>query len=682
MNTIEKRILQLRDLINKQNNLYFNKNASNNINDSLYDQLLEELKLLENKYPQYKNVASPTINIGEKAENTFNKVVHTIPLLSLDKVLTFDDFIIWLSKMVDKGVNFFNFQFKYDGLANELIYENGELIQGSTRGNGTIGEDNTETVKLIPNIPYHIYDNDFKNNQVKIIGEIILLKEGFNIINKSLPKENQYQNIRNATSGIVKNKIPNENFIKYLRFIPYNLYINDKLWYYNYAISMQKISQWFKDDLLNVTLIDKFNEQINLNDYNLFNLKINLVNKNNIDFLKEKFDMYYNQRENLAFNIDGIVIKAIHYDDWNMLGTNKKYPNYAIAYKFPAMTAISILEDVEWLLGNKGNITPRAKIKPVNIGGTTITNPTLHNVDIINKLDLKIGDHIIVSRHGDVIPEIDSVIKELRIGNEKEIIIPNTCPVCGSVLNKKGTFIRCDNVYCEGRKLNKIEHFIKAMKIDNFGSALIEKLYNSNIIKDFTDIYRLTLDQLLCIDRVGKKLATKIINNIDKSKNNTLDKIINGLMIPNVSIEKGKILMNKYITLNKLIKCTYEELIVLPTFGEVIVNNILNYLSNDNNISLINKLIELNIIGEQEEILKFGLNNRSFCFTGKLSISRSEFEKIITTNNGVISSIKKSTDYLIIGDGAKEHKIEKAKKYNINIITENEFYNLIEKENI
>lgn len=660
-NRIEERIKNLQNLVNKQNKIYFDESIENDITDPLYDQLLQELKDLENKYPEYKSVNSPTENIGESIENTFNKVMHTIPMQSLDKVLTFDDFIKWMKKMINNGVYNFNFQYKYDGLANELIYKNGKLIQGSTRGNGLIGEDNTITVKLIPNIPHFILKDIFKNNEVKIIGEIILLKEGFNEINKNLPDDLKYKNVRNAASGILKNKIPNKNFVKYLRFMPYGIYVND-----NFNSNLYNEDMVILDNIFN---IEPFG-----------NYYFNGLNDLDINFLKDKFDNLYKNRQNLSFDIDGIVIKANKYTDWKRLGRSKKYPNYAIAYKFPAMEAISILEDVEWLLGGKGTITPRAKIKPVNIGGTTITNPTLHNMDIIRNLDLKIGDHIIVSRHGDVIPEIDKVIIELRTGEERDIIPPIICPICGKPLNIKGTFIRCDNVYCEGRKLSKIENFIKAMEIDNFGPALIEKLYNIGKINTFVDIYFLTKEDISTLDKMGDKSAEKVINNINKSKDNTLDKIINGLMIPSVSIEKSKILMDKYNTLDKFIHCTYEELINLPTFGEIIVNNIMNYLSNPAHMDLINELIKLNIIGKVSTSINGKLNNSSFCFTGKLSISRTEMEKLIINNGGVISSIKKGTNYMIIGEGAKEHKIEKAKSYDIKIITENEFYNLIEME--
>lgn len=660
MNKIQERINKLTNLINNQNEIYFDKSSENEITDPLYDQLLKELRDLEEKYPEYKLKNSPTDNIGESIENTFNDVYHNIPMQSLAKVLNFDDFIVWIKKMIDNEVYDFNFQYKFDGLANELIYENSKLIQGSTRGNGIIGKDNTITAKLIPNVPLFLKDDFFKNKNIKIRGEIVLLKEGLKKINETLSDDAKYQNVRNAASGILKNKIPNKKFIKYLRFMPYNIYIDNKNSNELYSLDLDMILEIF-----------------NVKEYYLFNASFYDMEEKNVNFLKEYFDKWYNERNNLPFDIDGIVIKANKYNDWKKLGIGKKHPNYAMSYKFPAMEAISILEDVEWLLGGKGTITPRAKIKPVIIGGTTITNPTLHNVDIIKNLDLKVGDHIVVSRHGDVIPEIDKVIKELRIGDEKEIIPPTICPVCKKPLTIKGTFIRCDNIYCEGRKLSKIENFIRAMEIDNFGPALIEKLYNINKINNFTDIYNLTKEDISQLDKMGDKSAEKVINNINKSRNNTLDKIINGLMIPNVSIEKSKILMDKYETLNNFINCTYDELINLPTFGEIIVNNILNYLSSEIHIELLNNLIKLNIIGTKKEIIKGKLNEKSFCFTGKLSISRTEIEKIIIDNGGIVSSIKKGTDYLIIGDGAKEHKIEKAKSYNINVISEKEFYNLI-----
>jgi DNA ligase (NAD+) len=658
---IKGRIVRLRNLINNQNELYFKNSSENNISDSLYDKLLEELKKLEEQFPEFKDDNSPTQILGDYLnENSFNKVNHKIPMLSLDKVLSIEQFNDWVKKAFNKlNIKEFIFEYKFDGLANSLVYENGYLTQASTRGNGKVGEDNTATAKLIPNVPYYI--EQFKDTEkVEVRGEILLLKEGLTEINKNLPEENQYKNVRNAASGILKNKLPNSDYCKYLIFSPYGYYENDDFYNDTYLKDIKLLKDIFITPYKTLAAV-----------------KVNNID-NAIEKLNKLFNEVYENRNNLDIDIDGIVIKANKYDDWNRLGIGKKYPNYAVAYKFPAMENTSVLLDVEWCLGGKGAITPKAVIEPVEIGGSTIGYATLHNIQYIKNLDLKLGDTVIVSKRGDVIPCIESVIKDLRSGEEKEITIPTVCPSCGQPLKSnttdKGIFLYCDNENCTGMQVNKIENFIKAMEIDNFGTVLINKLFSVGKIKTFIDIYKLKKNDISSLEKMGDKSADKILNNIEKSKDNELSQIIDGLMIKSVSKEKGKILQDRYKTLDNFINCTYEELLSLPTFGEILVNNILEYINK--NKDMINDLINLGIIGKVKTN-NGKLNNKSFCFTGKLSISRNEMTDIIENNGGTVSSIKKGTDYLIIGEGAKENKIDKAKGYGIEVITEEEFNALL-----
>lgn len=660
---IFEKIIKLRELINEQNDLYFQKETDNEITDPLFEQLLAELTLLENQYPEYDDINSPTHIVGGKHENSFSSVEHKIPMLSLGKVMSWTEFEAWFRDMVlNKKVKFFVFELKFDGLAVSLLYDNGKLVRGATRGDGKIGDDITATILTIPNIPKTI-DN---KNLLEIRGEVVLLKNGLDVINKTMGKN--YKNVRNAASGILRTKNPSKEVGQYLRFSPY-LFDSDEVKFDSYSESMSEIKK-----------LGFIFEQNTLPE-----LKFNIDDYNNVDdalkYIKENYFNYIEQlRCTLDFDIDGIVIKSNLCIDQQRLGSKTNVPNWAIAYKFEAQEKITILEDVEWLLGGKGNITPRSKITPVEIGGTTVTKPTLHNIEELKRLDIKIGDHIVVSRRGDVIPKIERVIKELRTGNEKDINIPTICPECGGPITQNGIFIRCDNVECSGRQSFRIQNYINAVEIEDFGPKVVDRLIEAGKIEVLTDIYNLKVDDIAGLERMGEKSATKIINNIEKSKNTSLSKIISGLTIKNVGITAGKDLEKKYKTLDAFSKAKINELIEIEGMGEIIASNIIQWLNNESNIETIDNLLKLGIgqnIKIEENKLSSRLLNKNFGFTGELSISRKKMEKIITDNCGIVFGIKKGIDYLVVGEGAKDEKIEKAKKLNAKIITEDEFMNLI-----
>lgn len=639
------KIQKLRELINHYNEKYFNEQISE-ISDEEYDKLLLELHTLEEKAKLDK-----TMDIGFTPENTFKKVEHKQTMFSLLKLFNRDDLYGWLNKNYGKITDLV-LELKMDGLALSLKYENGKLVCGSTRGNGYIGEDITNSVLLIDNIPKTI---DYKDD-IEIRGEIILPKEGLDTINKMRKSSNQelYKNVRNAASGIIRNKQPIKDYCKYLKFKAYILLDNK-----SYLESVQMMKNFGFDTV---------------NDIDSKTIKLNDVNKNTDEIL-DFINYINNKRNTYEFDIDGIVLKCNDINEQLELGYKDKRPNWAISYKFEAKNGVTKLIGVEHLLGSKGNVTPRAILEPVKIDGSIITKPTLHNYEEIKRLDLKIGDYVLVEKRGDVIPKITKVYTELRTGDEINIEEPQYCPECGNKLIKQNIFIRCDNKNCFGRKLFKIVNYCMSMDIKDFGQKKIEKLVENNVINCIEDLYKLTPEKFEGIEGFAEKSINTIINNIEKSKLNSLDKVIAGLTIENVGVKMSKEFAKRFKTLENFKNAKIEN---FYGFGEVVSKNTLKWIIN--NQELLNNLIELNVYSEQIKETK--LDGISFSFTGKLSNNRKFYENEIIKNGGIIGNINKKLNYLVIGDGAKEHKIEKAKLYNINVINENEFNKLMEEYNV
>ena len=662
-----EKIEKLRNLINYHNDKYFNEQEPE-ISDAEWDQFYYELRELEQQFPQFQDPNSPTNRVGGSIENTLTKVQHTTSMLSLGKCKNWDEFQKWFLKIVIK-VKRFVFEIKLDGLAVSLIYENGKLKQGITRGDGMIGEDITTSILTIPSIPKYISDKGY----IEIRGEVILLESGLKEINKIRTKNGDklYENVRNAASGILRSKTPVKEFSQHLRFGAYM-----------FAQGENKGDSHSED----IEYLEElgFTSANNLSDGSTLVINIdNISIEQALKIIKDDFDRIYKEREELDFAIDGIVIKADLYSDQEELGEKTNIPNWATAFKFEAERVMTPLLGVEHLLGAKGNITPRAILKPVRIGGSTVVKPTLHNYDVIKQLGIKIGDYVWVERRGDVIPKVVGYVKELRGGTQTDIVNPTNCPECNSILIWKKGIPRCDNKDCHGGQMFRVQNYIKSLEIDEFGPSLIEKLFDAGLVSDLTDIYNLTVSDIANLERMGEKSAKTAINNIEKSKSASLAKIIAGLTIKNVGESSGKELTLKYKTLENFTKCTKEELISIEGFGDVVSQNIIDWLRCDKNITLINNLITLGI-GQNsnlEPVVNTGkLSGMKFGFTGELlRFTRKEIQKIISENGGVEDwGIKKEITYLIIGNGAVDAKIEKAIKYGAKVITEDEFLKMLE----
>ena len=661
---IEQRIKKLRELIKYHIYKYYIEQEPE-ISDNDFDQLLIELQNLEAQYPEFDSQDSPTHKVGGGLENKFTEVYHKIPMLSLGKCMAWEEFETWFKKMVGQNVKKFTFEVKLDGLACSLTYNNGILVQGLTRGDGEKGEDITATILTIPSIPKKINCTDF----MEVRGEVILLKSNLDIINKTKEAkgEKKYENVRNTASGILRTKNPSKEMGQYLRFGAYMLAqsnSNNK----TYSENMDFLKDLGFTPARNMVQ----NLEIDVDTFTDIKSALNLI--------KQYFETIKVLRPTLDFDIDGIVIKSDLYQDQERLGCKTNIPNWAIAFKFESERKMTQIIGCEHLLGAKGSITPRAKLVPVKIGGTTVTKPTLHNYDEIKRLGVKIGDYVWVERRGDVIPKITGVVFEMRNGTEKDIEFPTHCPECDAGLKWRGGIPRCDNIDCSGGQAFKIQNYIKALEIEDFGPSLIEKLFDAGKISTVPDIYDLKEEDISGLDRMGDKSARNVIANIEKSKKAGLAKVLAGLTIKMVGESTGKDLADKYGTLEKFSKAALTELL---TIGDVVGNHINTWLAIPANQKIVARLISYNIgmdISNNKVVVSSNkLNGAKFGFTGELpNYKRKQAEKLITDNGGEVFGIKKGMDYLLVGPDGKVEKIEKAKKYGAKIIEENDFLKLIQ----
>ena len=641
----------INNLLRYSKEYYENNNSL--ISDADFDSLFVEAKNIEAAHPEWLRNDSPTINVMGKASLGLPEVKHDPAMLSLGKAMDFNELFAWLKSAKANGAKELFCECKHDGLACKLVYKNGKFVQAATRGDGHVGEDVTITCAYIPSIPKMI---DNKDEYFEVRGEVFLTKSGMAEINKVNVK--QFKNVRNAASGILRKLEPNENEAKHLVFSAYMLPYDKQ--HITHSESMEYLGK------LGFKRTNNFVKNISID-----------MNSSYEDIIHDLFVETNSARDDMDFDIDGMVLKIDDYDLQHELGEKRSVPNWAIAYKFPQQEKLTILKSVEWLLGSKGNITPLAHIDTVNIFGADVSAATLHNCKEIERLDVKIGDHVIVTRRGDVIPKIIGVSKDMRDGTEKSIAIPTHCPVCGSPVVNNGVFIRCDNESCVGRLSGRVENLVKALDIKNFGGKVIDKLIEENKLKSPADIFKLVADDISNLDRMGTKSAEKIITNINKARNASLDLVIAGLTIPGVGVAAGKDLANKYKTLDKFKDAEFNDLVTMNDIGETTATNIIDWLGN--NSSYVDDLINYNIATEVQELVTTTnkLSASVFAFTGKLSISRKEMEANIVDNGGTVSSINKTINYLIIGDNAVQTKIDKAKKYGAQIISESEFMKML-----
>ncbi|MNJ90283.1 DNA ligase [compost metagenome] len=641
------------------------------ISDPVFDQLVSQLRYLEEKYPEYANKQSPTQYVGERSDiNTFEQVKHKRQMLSLSKRMSLDELKAFIYKLIADGIRDFIFEPKIDGLALSLYYKAGSLIRAVTRGDGEIGDDVTKTAFCIKDIPKEL---PFKFDG-EIRGEVYLKKsvlEAFNQARKILGLK-QYKNVRNTASGLMKRKeVTEENFL--LSFFAYGMF-DDNREFFSYEESIMYV----KDMGFPTSLFTRSNVNESIIPYAI---SLNDLESNEIDITIEKIVKSWTDiREDLDYEIDGIVVKVNDKEEQERLGMDTYSPKWATAYKFPASEKVTTLLGVEWKMGNKGNITPCAIIEMVEIGGTDVVGPTLHNVDEINRLDIRIGDQIVVSRRGDVIPKVEKALKELRTGDEIKIEVPTHCPTCNAPTKLNGAFLECSAGYdCTYMEYARIQNFVHSVEIDELGQSLIEKMIEAKVIADPADLYDAKAEQLEVLERMGKRSAEKVIANIQTSRDVQLHKVIAGLTIDGVGSSTAKDLANTFQSLEAFLYATKEQLQEIEGIGPVVSENIVEWCKNSNNINLIHKLIDREV-GKFEELKTSSnkLSGKTFATSGKISIGRTELEKIILDNGGQFSSIKKGITHFIAGEKCVQSKMDKATSFGAEIINGEEFQKMLE----
>ena len=662
----KKRIIELREITSYHAKKYYDEDNPE-ISDFEYDMLMLELRNLENQYPDLITSDSLTQHVGGTVKEGFEKVEHEVPLQSLQDIFDFNELYAFderVRKTLEKEENSNKEKVKYivetkiDGLSVALEYKNGIFVRGATRGNGLVGEDITENLKTIKNIPKKIKEPI----DIIVRGEVFIGKRDFEKMNEEREEneESLFANARNAAAGSLRQL---DSSIAAQR--PLDIYI----------FNVQKSDTIeFKSHIESLRYLEKIG----------FNVNPVKIECNTISEVIKEINYIGENRENLSFGIDGAVIKVDDLKQREVLGTNYKTPKWAIAYKYPPEQKETLLKDIVFQVGRTGAITPMAILEPVKVAGSTISKTTLHNEDFIKEKDLRIGDTVVIQKAGDVIPEVVKVIKEKRIGNEKEFEMPKKCPVCGAdaVREEGEAAVRCIGIECPAKQFRNILHFVsrEAMNIKGLGDSIIEELLNRGLIRNIADIYKLTLEDLASLKKNGKKFAQNLIDSINESKKNEFYRVINGLGIRHIGVKAAKQLAKKYKNIDELQNASYESLLEIDDMGEIMAQSVYEFFSQAQTKDLIEKLKKYDINLKAEDITQ--VDNRFegmvFVLTGSLeNYSRKEAEKIIESYGGkTSSSVSKKTTYVLAGEDGGS-KLTKAQTLGITIISEEEFLNMI-----
>ncbi len=652
---VEKRMEELIKIINEANyNYYVLDNPT--ITDQEYDKYLRELINLEEKYPELKQDYSPTNRIGGEVVSEFDKVVHEIPMLSLSNVFNREEILDFDNKIKKVTTNTkYVCELKIDGLSVSLLYKKGKLVRGATRGDGVTGEDITHNVKTIKTIPLTLD----KPIDIEVRGEIYMSKKSFESLNQEREQKglSLFANPRNAAAGSVRQLDSKIASSRKLDCFIYHLPEAEK-----YNIKTQKEALEFMKDLG-------------------FPVNPNIQLVNNVDELFNYIEKWTKKRNDLPYEIDGIVIKLNDFTDQQKVGYTSKHPKWATAYKFPAEQVLTKLKDIKLTVGRTGKVTPNAILDPVIVMGSTVSRATLHNEDYIKNNDIRVGDIVSVVKAGDVIPRVEKPILDRRTGDEKKFVFLPFCPICNSELIKTDADYFCVNELCNARKIEGLIHFVSrdAMNIEGFGDRIIEDFYNMGYLKTFTDFYSLYKykEELMQLEGFGEKSISNLLDNIENSKKNSLERLLFGLGIRHVGKKTAKILAKQYRNINNILNADIDELKGIDDIGEVIAKSIKDYFGEEKNNQMIEQLKEIGVnmeylgkMASNESIL----SNKKIVLTGTLeSYTREEATKIIEEMGGIVTnSVSKNTDIVIAGKEAGR-KLEKARNLNITVWDENEF---------
>jgi DNA ligase (NAD+) len=653
----EARIKELQNLLNQYNYEYHVLDKPS-IPDAEYDRLLKELVLLEEQFPALKTTDSPTVRVGGAVLDSFKKVEHRTPMLSLGNAFNetdLRDFDRRIRQVVGDDISYVC-ELKIDGLAVSLRYEEGQFIQGSTRGDGSIGEDITANLKTIRSIPLRLSEPV----TLEVRGEAFMSKKSFEALNaiKEEKGEELAANPRNAAAGSLRQLDP-------------KIAASRNLDVYFYSIAD-----------VGETGVASHSQGLDYLDKLGFKTNQERRKFASIEEVIEFVQGWVEKRPHLPYEIDGMVIKVDSLDQQIELGTTAKSPRWAIAYKFPAEEVVTKLVDIELSVGRTGVVTPTAILEPVKVAGTTVQRASLHNEDLIREKDIKIGDFVVIKKAGDIIPEVVTVLPERRTGEEKEFHMPTHCPECESELVRleEEVALRCINPKCPAQIREGLIHFVSrdAMNIDGLGEKVISQLFQEKLIEDVADLYKLTKEQLLSLERMGEKSATNLLSAIDSSKQNSLEKLLFGLGIRHVGAKAAKTLAQQFETMERLSAATKEELTAINEIGDKMADSIVTYFENEEVHELIAELKSYEVNMDYKGPKLVSITDSDSFFAGKTVVLTGKYEqlsrneakdKLEALGAKVAGSVSKKTDLVIAGEDAGS-KLTKAQELGIEIWSE------------
>ena len=663
----KKRHAELSKLLSKDSRQYYIFDDPS-VTDEEYDALYKELLDIEKEYPELVKTSSPSQKVGAKVSKDFQKVLHQQKMLSLENAFNEEDiqnFIDRVKKLTGKSQVEFVLEPKLDGLSASIVYKNGILSQASTRGDGSIGEDITENIKTLDNVPKEIN----LTGNVEVRGEVVMLKEDFQKLNEQREAngEKLFSNPRNAAAGS-------------LRQLDFNVTAQRKLTFFAYAL--------IGDDL-NLNSQEQILETLRFNGFTVSD-EIKLCKTQ-----KEAYEFYQNmesRRADLAYDIDGVVYKTNDLSLQKQMGNSTKYPRHSIAYKFPAQKAQTTILDIVVQVGRTGNITPVAELAPVNVGGVIVSRATLHNKSEIEKKDIRVGDRVIIQRAGDVIPQILYPIIEQRPKDSKPYEFPNVCPCCGSSLvqNEDEVAIKCENLDCSAQLVERLIHFVsrQAFNIEGLGRQNIKFLFDKGIVKSPVDIFYLQeKNQQYHLEKEegwGEQSVRNLFKSIETAKNIKLEKFINALGIPQVGRAASILIARYYKTFSQFLSAVEEdrmsELVTISGIGDSMIQDLKNFFRISNNLGVMKKLSAVVNIQDAEESSESEWTGKSVVFTGTLNtLGRDEAKEIIEKLGGKASSSVSSKTYLVVAGENAGSKLEKARNLGIRVISEEEFLKMIQQ---
>jgi len=666
-NNIIKKMEELREKIRYHNYRYYVLDDPI-ISDTEYDRLMKELAEWEKKYPQYITPSSPTQRVGIEPVSKFATVKHIVPMLSLANAFSSEELRAFdqrVKKIIPKQRLEYVAELKIDGLAVALVYENGIFVRGATRGDGVTGEEITSNLRTVKAITLKLFGEDIPP-RTEVYGEVYMKKSDFKKLNEERIKkgESLFANPRNAAAGSVRQLDPRITAQRHLDTFIYRATFPEG---------------------------NKFNTHMEVLNYlKKIGFKVNPHIKlcQDIEEAINYCQKWIEKKEELDYEIDGMVIKVNSLKMREELGSTTRSPRWAIAYKFPAQQVTTKVQDIIVQVGRTGALTPVAKLDPVRISGSLVQRATLHNEDEIRRKDIRIGDTVLIQKAGEVIPEVIKVIKEKRTGKEKEFVIPAQCPVCGAkVFRPEGEVVsRCNSLTCPAQIKERIRHFASrnAMDIEGLGPAIIDQLVEKGLIKNISDLYFLKRDDLISLERMAEKSADNLLDAIEKSKKKSLANLVYGLGIRYVGVHTSEVITRYYPTLDKFKKASLEELIEINEIGPKIAESIALFFKEKENLSIIERLRSavLNFSQEEEKMRKEKvaqiLAGKQFVLTGTLKdFTRTQAKEIISELGGrVTGSVSKKTDYIVAGEDPG-FKYQKAQKLDVPIINEEEFKKII-----